>query len=83
MFVRENDKGIREQLIKTLENDGFIKNEETPLSRIDIIDSNLPIIVNTLNKTYDRMGNVTCAAAAAGSGGVITIEEFYERYNNF
>lgn len=37
LFVREKDRGVREQLIKTLENDGFIKNEETPLSRIDMI----------------------------------------------
>ena len=82
MYVREKDKGIREQLIKTLENDGYIKDEKTSLSRDDIIDSNLPIVVNTLDKTYSRMGNVTCAAAAAGGGGVITVEEFYDRYNN-
>lgn len=82
MFVRENDKEIREKLIKTLENDGYIKDEKKSLSRDDIIDSDLPIIINTLNKTYDRMGNVTCAAAAAGSGHIITVEEFYERYNN-
>ena len=82
MFVRENDRGVREQLIKTLENDGYIMDEKIALSREDIIDSNLPIIVNTLDKTYSRMGNVTCAAAAAGSGHIITVEEFYERYNN-
>ncbi len=83
MFVRENDRGVREQLIKTLENDGYIMDEKIALSREDIIDSNLPIIVNTLDKTYSRMGNVTCAAAAVGSGHIITVEEFYERYNNF
>lgn len=82
MFVRENDRGVREQLIKTLENDGYIMDEKIALSREDIIDSNLPIIVNTLDKTYSRMGNVTCAAAAAGSGHIITVEEFYDRYNN-
>ena len=32
------------------------------------------------NKVYSRMGNVTCAAAAAQSGKVVELSEFYNCY---
>ena len=36
----------------------------------------LPLIVSLKDKTVSVMGNVTCSAAAAGSGVVIGVREF-------
>ena len=82
-FVRVSDPDDRKKLIETLEGDGFKLDEEFPLSRQDVLESNLPIIVDIENKIYGRMGNVTCAAAAAQSGKVIDLSEFYASYNSF
>ena len=53
-----------------------------PRSRQIIIDDFLPIMVNQFEKTYRMMGNVTCAAAVAGSSKgrcFISMEEAYEK----
>ena len=81
-FVRVSDPDDRKKLIETLEGDGFTLDEEFPLTRQDVLESNLPIIVDIENKIYSRMGNVTCAAAAAQSGKVIELSEFYAHYDS-
>ena len=43
-------------------------------------ESNLPVVVNSEKKVYSRMGNVTSAAAAAQSGKVIKLSEFYSDF---
>ncbi len=42
----------------------------------EIPDSRFPLIVSLKDRTVSVMGNVTCAAAAAGSGIVIGVREF-------
>ena len=42
----------------------------------DILGSHFPLIISLKDKTVSVMGNVTCAAAAAGSGVVIGVREF-------
>lgn len=42
----------------------------------DILGSHFPLIISLKDKTVSVMGNVTCSAAAAGSGVVIGVREF-------
>ena len=42
----------------------------------DILGSHFPLIISLKDKTVSVMGNVTCSAAAAGSGIVIGVREF-------
>ena len=70
----------RKKLIETLEVDGYKLDNEFSLTRQDVLESNLPVVVDSENKVYSRMGNVTCAAAAAQSGKVVELSEFYNCY---
>ena len=65
--LREKDREKALKIVKNL--------------RKEILDSNLPIIVDVDKKEYDRMGNVTCAAAATTGGCLIKPDEFYRQYN--
>ncbi len=78
-YVRTNSNDEREKLIETLENDGY-KPEEV-FSREDVMESGFPVSVNLADKTYGRMGNVTCAAAAATQGVLETVSEVYSLHN--
>ena len=77
MFI---DTINRKKLIETLEVDGYKLDNEFSLTRQDVLESNLPVVVDSENKVYSRMGNVTCAAAAAQSGKVVELSEFYNCY---
>ncbi len=79
MFVRENDTNKRREILECLENMGYRLDESEPRTRQEIIDSVLPITVDEKKKEYRMMGNVTCAAAAASSGCLITREEFFKK----
>ena len=78
-YVRTNSKDERENLIETLENDGY--KPEKMFTREEIMESGLPVSVNLVDKTYGRMGNVTCASAAATQRVLETIFEFYNLHN--
>ena len=78
-YVRTNSKDEREKLVETLENDGY--KPEKMFTREEIMESGLPISVNLVDKTYGRMGNVTCASAAATQRVLETIFEFYNLHN--
>ena len=80
IYIKASDPEDRKKLIETLEVDGYKLDEEFPLTRQDVLESNLPVVVNSEKKVYSRMGNVTSAAAAAQSGKVIKLSEFYSDF---
>ena len=80
MFVREKDPDGRREILEFLENMGYKLDEEEPRTRQEIIGAVLPITVDSKNKEYRMMGNVTCAAAAVSSGRMITKEKFFEQF---
>ena len=82
MLIKESDSKKRADFIDFLEKNGYVIDETEPHSRQIIIDDFLPIKVNSDDKTYSMMGNVTCAAAVAGSSKgrcFISMEEAYEK----
>ena len=78
MYVKENDIEIRQGIIEVLESKGYSLSYTDPRNRSEIISGTLPIVVDEENKVYHMMGNITCAAAAASSRKLITVEEFYK-----
>lgn len=82
MLIKESDSKKRTDFIVFLEKNGYVIDETEPRSRQIIADDFLPIMVNQFEKTYRMMGNVTCAAAVAGSSKgrcFISMEEAYEK----
>ena len=82
VFVGEKDPKEREEIIAFLQKEGFTLDKNEIRDHEQIIASFLPIIVNKEEKTYRMMGNVTCAAAAGGSGLIMTEEAFYMEFDN-
>ena len=80
IYIKASDPEDRKKLIETLEVDGYKLDEEFSLTRQDVLESNLPVVVNSEKKVYSRMGNVTSAAAATQSGKVIELSEFYSDF---
>ena len=79
MLIKESDSKKRAEFIELLEKNGYVLDESEFRPRQAIIDASLPINVNTADKNYSMMGNVTCAAAVATSGSLISVEEAYEK----
>ena len=78
VYVRTtDDQAARQRIIDDLELHGFTAENR---DRLDILESRFPLSVNLAKKTYGAMGNVTCAAAAASSGRLMTVDEFYAQY---
>ena len=77
MYVDERDSLFREEIILFLEEKGYEISKTESRSRKEIIDYYLPIKVNEEEKTYEMMGNVTCAAAVRSKGLLHTREEFF------
>ncbi len=69
-------KENREKFIKEFEAKGF--KIDGFFSKKAIIESQLPITLDFKAKTIGRMGNVTCAAAAASQGLVVQEEDFWK-----
>lgn len=63
-----------------LESKGYIIDNEEFRGRDGIINGNLPIGVNTVSKTYNMMGNVTCAAALCSGGGLWEDDKLFEYF---
>ena len=80
IFVREKEPDGRREILEFLENMGYGLDEEEPRTRQEIIGAVLPIMVDSKNKEYRMMGNVTCAAAAVSSGRMITKEELFKQF---
>ena len=80
MFVGAKGREERQELITFLVDNGFQLDPDECRSTEEILDGFFPIAVNTDEKKYGMMGNVTCAAAAAQGGVVKTTEEFYMRF---
>ena len=76
-FIRVNDRQTRQRLIDDLRARGFTLD---PMEQRPIPELKLPLTVDWDRKTYGAMGNITCAAAAATSGALMTVDEFYARY---
>ena len=83
LYVRSLDKKDRIRLIEFLESKGFLCLEENARSRSDIVESELPLTIDLNRKTISRMGNVTCAAAAASQKIIINSTLFYELYKEW
>lgn len=83
MFVRTSNKEERIALIEFLESEGYQCTCNGVDVREDVIATNLPLRINIIDKTIYHMGNVTCAAAAAGTGILRTADDFYLFYSNY
>ena len=77
IHVRTKNTEERRELIEFLETHGYRLDPKEFRSKEDILNGSLPISVDLNGGKYNMMGNVTCAAAAAASGVLKTLEEFY------
>ena len=80
-FVRFSSKEDRIRFIEFLEAEGFSCEESRSFSRQSTIDSDLPLVIDYAAKSIRHMGNVTCAAAAAGAGVIMSDRDFYLLYS--
>lgn len=77
-YVRAGKGDERAMFIEFLDKNGF-----RPLCvREDAVCSMLPVIVGVKDRTYEVMGNITCAAAAASSGILMSAMEFRILYED-
>ena len=81
MYVDERDSLFREEIIRFLEEKGYVISKTESRSRQEIIDYYLPIEVDHDNKAYSMMGNVTAAAAARQKGVLSTGEDLYSFFD--
>ena len=76
MFIDVWDAKKRIELVEFLEREGYNAVNEGIRTREWILEGKFPIIVRFEDKTIDRIGNVTCAAASVKS--LKTLDEFYQ-----
>lgn len=77
-FFINPGKEKRAEFLDFLESEGFVC--DAPLGREDVLESFLPVLVETEKKTFRTMGNVTNAACAASAKLITNDEKFYELY---
>ena len=82
MFVRGKGNKNREKILDLLESKGYIIDNEEFRGRDGIINGNLPIGVNPNAKTYNMIGNITCAAALCTQGGLWEDDKFFEYFES-
>ncbi len=80
LFIDARNKDERAGIIDMLEKDGFVTDKNAVRTKQEIIEAVLPLVVNLREKSYDMMGNVTCAAAAVSSGTLMKAEDFCRYY---
>ena len=80
-YVHPLTEEDRVKLVEFLESKGFSCVENRSYSRKDTIESRLPLVIELDQKKIYRMGNVTTAAAAAGTGIIMTDRDFYLLYS--
>lgn len=81
LFVRCFSEEDRIRLIEYLEAEGFIFTVSRSLSGKSTVDTELPLVIGLRDKSIRPMGNVTCAAAAASSGVIMSDLDFYLLYS--
>ncbi len=79
-FIDVRDKEERIRIIDMLDKDGFVVNQNATRTKQEIIEAVLPLVVDIRNKSYDMMGNVTCAAAAVSCGALMKADDFCKYY---
>ena len=81
-YIVPMDKEERIRLIELLEKKGYTFAEEEWHNKQACIDSFLPIVVRTEEKTVSTTGNVTCAACAASAKMLMDVDTFINRCLN-
>ena len=81
LFVRFFEKEDRLKLIEFLESEGFYCIENRSYSRRGTIESVFPLVIELDRKSISEMGSVTCAAAAAQAGVIMSDRDFYLLYS--
>ena len=76
LYVQPLDEEERASAVAFLSENGFASEAGK-----DILGSRFPLIASLKDKTVSVMENVTCSAAAAGSGIVIGVREFCLLYS--
>ena len=81
LYVRPYTQEDRCNLVEYLESEGFRCIGVSSDTRHETIESKLPLVIELRPKTISRMGNVTCAAAAASCGIIMSDKDFYLLYS--
>ena len=81
LYVHAPDDEECVRLAAFLEKEGFRCGKQDPVSVRDFRKPGYPLVIDLNGKTVSRMGNTVCAAAAAGSGLVMSSEDFYLLYS--
>ena len=81
LYVHPFTCEVRDELIRFLEQEGFCCRADSIWTRQSILESVFPLKIGLNGKSISCLGNVTCAAAAAGSGLVMSSREFYLLYS--
>ena len=76
--VRTYSHEDRVRLVEFLEAKGFSYDKDRALDRQDVLDSVLPLMINLKEKSYFRVGNITCAAILASNECIISDKQFYK-----
>ena len=79
-YVDVKGKKARNRFVVFLEKNGFKCDVSKTTSRESTIDSRFPVTVDIGRKKYGHMGNTICAAAAANSKAIMSVEDFMIHY---
>lgn len=77
-YVKTKDKDERIALIVLLDQDGFVPEQDGQTTKVSVLESRFPVMVDVGNKVYGHLSNTICAAAAVSSKRVVSVKEFYE-----
>lgn len=81
IFVQPRTREDRTQLIAHLESKGFCCVENQSYTRQGTIESRFPLVIELNSKSIWHLSNVTCSAAVASSGLIISDKDFYLLYS--
>ena len=81
LFVRFFSKEDRLKLIEFLETEGFHCIENRSYTRRGTVESPFPLVIEMGRKSIYHLGNVTCSAAAASAGVIMSDRDFYLLYS--
>ena len=79
-YVDVKGRKARTRFVVFLEKNGFKCDVSKTTSRESTIDSRFPVTVDIGRKKYGHMGNTICAAAAATSKAIMSVEDFMIHY---
>lgn len=71
----------RRELIEFLEGKGYRVVIDRVTNRELLIESKFPILINSGDKSITMYHTVTSAVAAVSAGSLISVEEFYNTFN--